>query len=89
MAFLPNSRYFGLPTIRVRISGIDVEAVKLRRLPTEVGDSHACDQHDRLDILAQNTYSDGTRFWHIADANTELEANHLIIPGRVIRIPRQ
>jgi hypothetical protein len=28
--------------------------------------------------MAQRKYSDGTRFWHVADANTELEANNLV-----------
>ena len=35
---------------------------------------------DRLDVMAQRKYSDGTKFWHIADANTELEANDLVKP---------
>jgi hypothetical protein len=33
---------------------------------------------DRLDIMAHRKYADGTKFWHAADANTELEANDLV-----------
>jgi hypothetical protein len=48
---------------------------------------------DRLDVMAQRQYSDGTRFWHIADANTELEASKLVEPRvldedvRIISVP--
>jgi hypothetical protein len=31
-------------------------------------------------VIAQRKYSDGTKFWHVADANTELEANDLTKP---------
>ena len=45
-------------------------------------------QHDRLDVLAQQNYGDGTKFWHIADANTELEANDLVAePGATVNLP--
>jgi hypothetical protein len=89
VAFLPNSRYFGLSTVTMRTAAsFQAEAVKLRRLPAEAGDPRPLDQHDRLDILAQQLFSDGTRFWHIADANGEMEANALVVPGRVIRVPR-
>ncbi|MND08690.1 hypothetical protein D3C83_314850 [compost metagenome] len=33
---------------------------------------------DRLDLMAHRKYQDGTKFWHIADANTELEASRLV-----------
>ncbi len=43
-----------------------------------------------LGIIAQRQYQNPTWFWHIADANTELEANDLVKEvGRVIQIPRQ
>ena len=28
--------------------------------------------------MAHRKYKDGTKFWHVADANTELEANDLV-----------
>jgi hypothetical protein len=30
-------------------------------------------------VIAQRKYGDPTKFWHVADANTELEANNLVI----------
>jgi hypothetical protein len=29
-------------------------------------------------VIAQRKYGDPTKFWHVADANTDLEANNLI-----------
>jgi riboflavin biosynthesis pyrimidine reductase len=55
-----------------------VKAVKLRRLPYVSGTPTAIHDNDRLDVMAERRYKDATMFWHIADANTELEANRLI-----------
>ena len=45
---------------------------------------------DQLDVISETRYKDGTRFWHIADANTELEANQLVrVAGRTIRVPER
>ena len=33
---------------------------------------------DRLDVLAERAFGDGRRGWHIADANTALEAKTLV-----------
>ena len=44
---------------------------------------------DRLDVLAHERLANGTRFWHIADANTALDARELVSEtGRTIRVPR-
>jgi DNA-binding transcriptional regulator/RsmH inhibitor MraZ len=87
--FLKNSRYFGLPTVQVTDrNGRAVTAVKLRRLPAAAGDDMVVGAADRLDILAETRYGDATRYWHIADANTELEAGELTRrPGRAIKVP--
>ena len=87
--FLDSSRYARVPTVSVvRRDGTTVSAVKLRRLPPTTGTPHAVLGNDRLDIMALRKYADGTRFWHIADANTELVANDLVrTPGRVIAEP--
>jgi nucleoid-associated protein YgaU len=88
VAFLPNSRYYGLPIVPViGPAGTGSEAVVLRRLPDVAGDSRMIEQADTLDALALLLYGDGTRFWHIADANSELAANDLAVAGRVIRVP--
>jgi hypothetical protein len=60
--------------------GRKVTAIKLRRLPYVAGTPTILSGTDRLDVIAQRKYSDGTKFWHVADANTELEANDLTKP---------
>lgn len=89
--FLDNSRYAGIAQETVRTSdGRDVVAVRLRRLPLTSGTPYMVVGTDRLDILAHRRYGDTTRYWHIADANSELEAAALTrSPGRVIRVPVQ
>ena len=87
--FLKNSRYYGLPTVAAKDrNGRDVTAVKLRRLPETPGDGYAVTSSDRVDIIADARYSDATRYWHVADANSELEAEELTQQvGRVIEVP--
>ncbi len=79
--FLPSSRYAKLPQCQVtQPDGATVTAVKLRRLPEVTGDSTTINSNDRLDIVAGQEYGDGSMFWHIADANTELSAPDLLKP---------
>lgn len=89
--FLDNSRYARLTPSNVKTrAGRDVSVIHLRRLPAMTGAPHTVYGNDRLDIIAQRTYGDPTRFWHVADANTELEATKLLQPvNRVIRVPEQ
>jgi hypothetical protein len=88
--FLKNSRYYGLPMVISKDrTGDPVTAVKLRRLPTVTGDPFTVQGHDRLDVVSDLQYGDPTRYWHIADANTELEANELTrVAGRTINVPK-
>lgn len=77
--FEANSRYVNCPVVEVAMaSGKKVNAVKLRRIPYEPGLLTETKGTDRLDIMAHRKYKDGTKFWHIADANTELKAHDLI-----------
>ena len=87
--FLASSRYYGLPTAEVTTrDGRTVRVVKVRRLPPTERVPLEVSENDRLDILAQRRYDDPTRFWHIADANTELDARILVrVPGRFIYVP--
>ena len=89
--FRSNSRYAALPTVPVAgPNGQAVSAVKLRVLPQTVGASTTVKSGDRLDVMSERRYRDGTRYWHIADANTELEANTLVGEnGRVIKVPER
>ena len=94
--FLNNSRYFGLKTVTTKdAKGRPVTAVALRRLPFAPGTETLVKGNDRLDVMAQRRYSDPTKFWHIADANTELEANDLLEQrphlkeARIISVPEK
>ena len=88
--FLKNSRYSGLKTVTTKDSkGRLVQAVKLRRLPETNGAEIVVNATSQLDIMSKKQYGDPTRFWHIADANTELKANELVSKvGRIIKLPQ-
>src|ERR1700737_968396 len=76
--FLENSRYFNQSTMTVKDKdGRDLAALQPRLLPSPPGLSTLLKANDRLDIIALRQYQDGTKFWHIADANTETEARLL------------
>ena len=87
--FLKNSRYYDVPTVTtIDGNGREVLAVSLRRLPVTIGESTLIHDHDQLDVMSHRRNKDGTRFWHIADANSELEANALVeVSGRRIDVP--
>lgn len=87
--FSDRSRYKGVPTETATLpDGRTVTAVKLRPLPAATGSPFAVQEKDRLDLLARTHLEDGTAFWRIADANTELQARRLEgPPGRVIDLP--
>ncbi len=87
--FLKNSRYYGVPSVTsLDADGRPVQVLKLRRLNAPAGARATVKGSDQLDVMAEQRYQDAGRFWHIADANTELEADALLHPdGRVILIP--
>ncbi|MFW6201521.1 MAG: LysM domain-containing protein [Gemmatimonadota bacterium] len=86
-----SSRYRDVRRDEARArDGRTVAVLTLRRPPSPSGVEHTVKQHDRLDIMAHRRYDDATRFWRIADANTELEARALVqAPGRGIRVPER
>ncbi len=89
--FLKNSRYYDVDTVEAKDrSGRAVTAVKTRKLESPSAKPLTVTESDRLDVVAEKRYRDATRFWHIADANTELEANELVrVPGRTIEVPER
>ena len=89
--FLSNSRYAGLDTVTaIDADGREVSAVKLRVLPETPGQPLVVGSGHQLDVISEQRYKDGTRYWRIADANTELEANELVrVTGRTIRVPER
>ena len=89
--FSDRSRYRNQSCVAVTLpDGRTVKAVTLRKPATATGTGTAVKSNDRLDIMAQRGYDDPTRFWRIADANTELKANDLVDEvGRSITVPEQ
>ena len=89
--FLSNSRYAGVPTVTAPgPDGREVTAVKLRALPETRGAPTLVRTGDQLDVMSERRYRDGTRYWHIADANAELEAGELVrVDGRIIAVPER
>jgi hypothetical protein len=87
--FIESSRYYGQKQMNARArDGRSVTALCLRKLPLVQGDSVEVKGNGRLDAMAQERYAQATWFWHIADANTELEANALVHEtGRIIEVP--
>lgn len=76
--FLNTSRYAKTPQVQVvQPDGTVVSAVQLRTIPPTAGDDTPITGNDRLDVMAERNYGDATRYWHIADANTELDAQRL------------
>ena len=63
-------------------------ALKIRFIPSNpAGYLHTFKSGERLDILAYNFYRNAEKFWLIADANTEMDPDDLLEPGRQLRIP--
>ena len=88
MAFLKTSRYHDLATVEAPgPGGRTVTALTLRIPEPAAGEPYRVGEDDRLDLIADRSYGDPTRFWRIADANSELDARRLIEPGREIGVP--
>ena len=89
MAFAKNSRYANMEALEVETrDGRTVKALPIRRLPRPSGIGREAKKDERLDLMAHGQYRDATRFWHIADANDELEAKQLVAEqGREITLP--
>lgn len=87
--FLETSRYFRQKVVDVITKdGRIVKVLTLRKLADVNGEPTVIKSNDRLDIIAQRQYQNPTMFWHIADANSELDANELVKqPLRVIKVP--
>src|ERR1017187_1653683 len=82
--FLENSRYFNQATTNIKLKdGRTAIALQPRVLPAASGVATALKRNDRLDIMALRLYQDGTRFWHIADANALNDARLLTEPPGV------
>jgi nucleoid-associated protein YgaU len=49
---------------------------------------HRVIEGERLDQLAYRYYGDPLKYWLICDANDAIFPEELMVPGRVLRIPR-
>lgn len=89
--FLPNSRYAKIATVETRGPGGEtLVALKLRRLPAVAGSARTVQSGDRLDLLAHEVSGDATQSWHLADANTTLDARTLVAePGTTLLVPKR
>jgi ribosomal 50S subunit-recycling heat shock protein len=89
--FLESSRYYKQRTVDTVVKGGRiVKVLTQRRLTAVNGKATVIKGNDRLDIISQRQYKNSAMFWHIADANTELEANNLVKKtGRTIIVPEQ
>lgn len=99
--FKDSSRYAKQKTVEVELkNGRSITAVTLRRIPPTDGAPIQVKANDRLDVMALRKYKDSTRFWHVADANSELQANDLVKsepidnplvpePARTILVPEK
>lgn len=68
--------------------GRKFKALKIRIIPpTPAGYLHTFKSGERLDLLAFNFYRNPEKFWLIADANSEMDPDDLLVPGRQLRIP--
>ena len=84
-----GSRYADVKTYQVTgPAGQTVTALGIRLIPpTPAGFFVTVTGAQRLDHLAFNFYRNPEKFWLIADANTEMDAEDLLQPGRELAIP--
>jgi hypothetical protein len=92
-SFPPNSRYAGVPVLKLdRGDGEPPVAYLGRRLLPDPNTlalltEHSVVQGDRLDLLAARLLGDPQLWWRIADANPELDPQELLAHiGRWLRI---
>lgn len=84
-----GSRYEKVGVYQVTdTSGQTAQALKIRFIPpTPAGYLHTFTADERLDLLAFQFYRNPEKFWLIADANTEMDPDDLLDPGRQLSIP--
>jgi hypothetical protein len=84
-----GSRYANVATYQTTdVNGEPVTALKIRFIPpTPAGYFHTYTTDERLDLIAYRFYRAPEKFWLIADANTEVDPEDLLEPGRRLAIP--
>jgi hypothetical protein len=84
-----GSRYQGVGVYTTTAAnGQTVTALGIRLIPdTPAGFFHTFSGDQRLDLIAYEYYRNPEKFWLIADANTEMDPEDLLMPGRQLLIP--
>jgi nucleoid-associated protein YgaU len=84
-----GSRYANVGTYQASdAAGDTVTALNARFIPpTPAGYLHTYTGDERLDLIAYKFYRNPEKFWLIADANTEMDPEDLLEPGRQLPIP--
>ncbi len=83
-----DSRYATVGTAVVTVGGRQVTYLRARFVTPPVGGyAHTVSGDERTDLIAYRYYGDPARFWRIADANTEMDPENLLEPGRTIVVP--
>jgi hypothetical protein len=84
-----GSRYQGVNIYTATAAnGQTVTALGIRLIPaTPAGFLHTFSGDQRLDLIAYQYYLNPEKFWLIADANTEMDPEDLLDPGRQLLIP--
>jgi hypothetical protein len=86
---LKGSRYQGISIYTaIGPNGQTVTALKIRFIPgTPAGFYHTFSGDQRLDLIANQYYRNPEKFWLIADANSKMDPEDLLEPGRQLLIP--
>jgi hypothetical protein len=93
--FSPTSRYAGLPTATITVTGPDgaeheVTCVRRRLLPRPEDHTmlseHTLAPGERLDHVAARYLGDPVQFWRLCDATDVLRPAELEEPGQRLRI---
>jgi hypothetical protein len=84
-----GSRYANVASYQtIDAAGRPVTALRARFIPpTPAGYLHTFTADERLDLIAYKLYRNPEKFWLIADANTEMDPEDLLVPGRQLPIP--
>jgi nucleoid-associated protein YgaU len=84
-----GSRYQNTGTYQVTDAlGRTTASLKIRFIPpTPAGYYHTFTADQRLDLISYAFYRNPEKFWLIADANSEMDPEDLLEPGRQLLIP--
>jgi nucleoid-associated protein YgaU len=84
-----GSRYQNVSTYQALDRfGRAVSALKIRFIPTTpAAYPHTVTGDQRMDLIAYKYYQNPEKFWLIADANSEMDPEDLLVPGRQLLIP--